>query len=73
MKRFLFAILLFAILLFAGTAAPAHSQISAKLAPVEPSNATEVMLKHGIAINDLYAAISPRLAELQNPNDVHFN
>jgi hypothetical protein len=35
--------------------------------------AAEVMQKHGIAINDLYTAVLPRLAELQNPNDVHFN
>jgi hypothetical protein len=35
--------------------------------------AGELMEKHDIAINDLFAAISPRLAELQNPNDCHFN
>ena len=33
----------------------------------------EVMHKHGVAIDDLFTAITPRLAELQNPNDVHFN
>ena len=31
------------------------------------------MAKHEIAIDDLFGAISPRLAELQNPDDCHFN
>ncbi|MBI1310220.1 SGNH/GDSL hydrolase family protein [bacterium] len=35
--------------------------------------ALAVMQKHGVAVDDLFAAISPRLAELQNPNDVHFS
>jgi hypothetical protein len=35
--------------------------------------ATLLMEKHGIATNDLFAAITPHLAEMQNPNDVHFN
>jgi len=30
------------------------------------------MRRRGIAIDDLFAAVSPRLAELQNPRDVHF-
>jgi lysophospholipase L1-like esterase len=34
--------------------------------------AAEVMKKHGIPTDDLFGAITPRLAELQNPNDVHF-
>lgn len=34
--------------------------------------AAEVMRQHGIPVDDLFAAISPRLATLQNPNDVHF-
>jgi hypothetical protein len=34
--------------------------------------ATEVMRKHGIPTDDLFAALTPRLADLQNPNDVHF-
>jgi lysophospholipase L1-like esterase len=34
--------------------------------------AAEVMRKHGIPVDDLFAAITPRLATLQNPNDVHF-
>lgn len=35
--------------------------------------ASEVMMKHNVAIDDLFGAITPRLAELQNPDDVHFN
>ncbi len=34
--------------------------------------AAEVMRRHGVAIDDLFAAITPRLDELQNPSDVHF-
>ena len=35
--------------------------------------AAGVMQKHGVAIDDLFAAITPRLSELQNPDDCHFN
>jgi len=35
--------------------------------------AEKVMQKYGVAIDDLFTAMTPRLAELQNPNDVHFN
>lgn len=35
--------------------------------------AAGLMKKHGIATDDLFAAITPHLAEMQNPNDVHFN
>ena len=35
--------------------------------------AAEVMKKHGVAIDDLFADITPQLQKLQNPNDVHFN
>lgn len=35
--------------------------------------AAALMEKHGVATNDLFAVITPHLAELQNPNDVHFN
>ena len=35
--------------------------------------AAEVMRRHAVAINDLFTAITPRLAELQNPSDVHFS
>jgi len=34
--------------------------------------AAEVMSRHGVVINDLYAAMQPHLAEYQNPKDVHF-
>ncbi|MEQ1828276.1 MAG: exo-alpha-sialidase, partial [Pirellula sp.] len=35
--------------------------------------AAALMQKHGVAIDDLFTAITPRLAELQIPNDVHFS
>ncbi|TCO87174.1 acyl-CoA thioesterase-1 [Chthoniobacter flavus] len=35
--------------------------------------AAEVMKKHGVATDDLFAAITPHLAEMQNPHDVHYN
>lgn len=35
--------------------------------------AAGLMKKHGIATDDLFAAITPHLAAMQNPNDVHFN
>lgn len=35
--------------------------------------AAGVMKKHDVLTDDLFAAITPRLAELQPPNDVHFN
>jgi len=35
--------------------------------------AAEVMKKHHIPTDDLFTAITPHLAEMQNPNDVHFN
>lgn len=34
--------------------------------------ALEVMKKHGVAVNDLFGFITPHLAKMQNPNDVHF-
>jgi lysophospholipase L1-like esterase len=34
--------------------------------------AARVMKKHGVQINDLYAAMLPQLAKYQNPKDVHF-
>jgi hypothetical protein len=34
--------------------------------------ATKVMKENGVTINDLNAHITPRIAELQNPKDVHF-
>jgi trehalose utilization protein/lysophospholipase L1-like esterase len=46
-----------------------------KSAPIIERNtaAAEVMQKHGIVIDDLFSAITPHLATMQNPNDVHFN
>ena len=35
--------------------------------------ATRVMQKHGVLINDLHAFLSPQLAGIANPQDVHFN
>jgi len=35
--------------------------------------AAAVMKQHGVATNDLFVAITPNLAGMQNPNDVHFN
>ena len=31
------------------------------------------MQEHGVAIDDLFTAVTPHLAEMQNPKDVHFN
>ena len=35
--------------------------------------AAALMKKHGIATDDLFTAITPKLGTLQNPHDVHFN
>lgn len=35
--------------------------------------AAELMKRQGVATDDLFAAITPHLGEMQNPNDVHFN
>jgi len=35
--------------------------------------AAQIMQKHGVAIDDLFTAVTPHLEEMQNPNDVHFN
>jgi hypothetical protein len=51
---------------------PAKKQSAASI--VERNRAAaEVMKKHGVATDDLFAAITPHLATMQNPNDVHFN
>ena len=34
--------------------------------------AAALMARHGVAINDLFTAITPHLADMQPPNDVHF-
>jgi hypothetical protein len=51
---------------------PAKKQTAASI--VERNKAAAViMLKHGVAIDDLFTAITPHLEEMQNPRDVHFN
>ena len=35
--------------------------------------ALKVMTDNGVAVDDLYAVMLPRLAELQQPKNVHFN
>ena len=51
---------------------PARKQTAASI--VERNRAAaELMARHGIAIDDLFTAITPHLAEMQNPGDVHFN
>lgn len=50
---------------------PAQKQTAASI--VERNTlALAIMRRRGIAVDDLFAAITPRLAELQNPRDVHF-
>lgn len=41
--------------------------------PTYNAIARRVMEENGVVINDLNAAITPHLAKLQNPRDVHFN
>jgi len=41
--------------------------------PAYNAIATRVMTEAGVTINDLNAHITPHLAKLQNPKDVHFN
>lgn len=50
---------------------PAQKQTAASIVE-KNALAAEVMRKHGIPTDDLFAAITPHLAKLQNPNDVHF-
>jgi lysophospholipase L1-like esterase len=51
---------------------PAKKQSAASI--VERNEAAaELMKKHGVAMDDLFTAITPHLSEMQNPNDVHFN
>lgn len=51
---------------------PAKKQFNASIIE-RNSAAAEVMKKHGIAIDDLFADVLPQLDKLQNRNDVHFN
>jgi lysophospholipase L1-like esterase len=51
---------------------PSKKQTAASI--VERNKAAaELMKKHGVTIDDLFAAITPHVAEMQNPQDVHFN
>ena len=50
---------------------PAQKQTAASIVE-KNALAAEVMKKHGIPTDDLFAAITPHLPTLQNPNDVHF-
>jgi lysophospholipase L1-like esterase len=50
---------------------PAQKQTAASIVE-KNALAAEVMKKHGIPTDDLFSAITPHLAKLQNPNDVHF-
>jgi acyl-CoA thioesterase-1 len=44
----------------------------ANLAEQYNAVALEIMEKHAVVVNDLYAFALPRLPEIQTPNDVHF-
>ena len=51
---------------------PAKKQTPASI--VERNKAAaQIMRKHGVAIDDLFTAVTPHLKTMQNPNDVHFN
>ena len=51
---------------------PSKKQTAASI--VERNQAAaELMQKHNVATDDLFGAITPHLAEMQNSNDVHFN
>ncbi|MDD4872354.1 MAG: SGNH/GDSL hydrolase family protein [Kiritimatiellae bacterium] len=51
---------------------PATKQTAASI--IERNQvAAEIIKKHGVVIDDLFTFITPHLAKVQNPNDVHFN
>ena len=51
---------------------PAHDQTAESI--IERNHAAgDLMTRRGIAVDDLFAAITPNLATMQNPHDVHFN
>jgi acyl-CoA thioesterase-1 len=61
-------------LIFATTTpvpAGAHGRIHGDAAKYNKT-AMRIMKKHGIAINDLYSHVLPRLGEIQRPANVHF-
>ena len=51
---------------------PARNQTAASIVQRNQA-AAELMARHGIAVDDLFSAVTPHLAEMQNPDDVHFN
>jgi lysophospholipase L1-like esterase len=51
---------------------PAKKQTAASIVERNAA-AAEVMKMHAVAMDDLFTAITPHLADMQNPNDVHFN
>jgi lysophospholipase L1-like esterase len=51
---------------------PGRNQTAASIAERNRA-AAELMARHGIAVDDLFSAVTPHLAEMQNPADVHFN
>jgi len=51
---------------------PAHKQTAASIVERNAA-AAELMKKQGVAINDLFSFITPHLAKVQPPKDVHFN
>jgi lysophospholipase L1-like esterase len=64
-------------LIWARTTPPANGDNKEKFTPAQCDQvnriADAIMREHGIPANDLFSAVSPKLADLQNKNDVHFN
>ena len=64
-------------LIWARTTPPASGENREKFTAEQCAKVNRIadatMQKHGIPEDDLYTAVAPRLAELQNTNDVHFN
>ena len=51
----------------------AEKRYSASSITERNAAAAQVMRQHGVLTDDLFSAVSPRLGEFQNPDDVHFN
>jgi len=64
-------------LVWARTTPPASGNNNEKYTPAQCERinriADAIMKKHSIAIDDLCAVVAPKLAELQQTNNVHFN
>jgi GDSL-like Lipase/Acylhydrolase family len=64
-------------LIWARTTPPASGINNEKYTPAQCERinriADAIMKKHGIPINDLYTTVAPKLAELQQTNNVHFS